>query len=201
MQNRKAIFLDKDGTLIPNIPYNIDPEQISLMPGAASALMRLQTQGYIFVVISNQAGVAKGLFQESDLLGVKQKVESLLYSEGIELSGFYYCPHHPDGLVAEYRLNCGCRKPNDGMIRTAACELSIDLERSWMIGDILNDVEAGNRAGCRSILLNHGNETEWVDGPFRKPDFVAADLVQAADFITKTSIYGKYDNQDLSVTY
>ena len=171
------------------------------MPGAAVALRRLHTQGYIFVVVSNQAGVAKGLFQESHLQPVRYKVESLLQSEGIELAGFYYCPHHPEGLVAEFRLSCSCRKPADGMIRTAGRELSIDLQRSWMIGDILNDVESGNRAGCRSILLNYGNETEWLDGPFRKPDFVASDLVQAADFIINTPIYGKYDNQDVSVAY
>jgi len=201
MQLRKAIFLDKDGTLIPDIPYNVDPDRISLMPGAATALTRLRTQGYIFVVISNQAGVARGLFQENALQLVKNKMEVLLQLEGIELAGFYYCPHHPEGSVAEYRLACNCRKPSDGMIRKAARELSIDLECSWMIGDILNDVEAGKRAGCRSILLNHGNETEWLDGPFRKPDFVASDLVQASDFIINTSIYGKYDNQDLSFAY
>src|SRR5690606_8208827 len=102
MQNRKAIFLDKDGTLIPNIPYNVDPEQITLMPGAAAALVRLQTQGYIFVVISNQAGVARGLFKEEELQPVRRKIESLFQSEGLELAGFYYCPHHPEGSVAKY---------------------------------------------------------------------------------------------------
>jgi D-glycero-D-manno-heptose 1,7-bisphosphate phosphatase len=201
MQNRKAVFLDKDGTLIPNIPYNVDPEQITLMPGAAAALVRLQTHGYIFVVISNQAGVARGLFQEEDLQPVRRKIESLFQSEGLKLAGFYYCPHHPEGSVAKYCQPCSCRKPAEGMILQAARELSIDLERSWMMGDILNDVEAGKRAGCRSILLNHGNETEWVDGPFRKPDFVASDMVQAADFIINTTIYGKHNNQDLSVAY
>lgn len=201
MQNRKAIFLDKDGTLIPNIPYNVDPEQITLMPGAVAALSRLEAQGFIFVVISNQAGVARGIFQEEELRPVRRKIESLFKTEALQLAGFYYCPHHPEGSVAEFRRDCSCRKPAAGMILQAARDLSIDLQRSWMMGDILNDVEAGKRAGCRSILLNHGNETEWVDGPFRKPDFVASDLPQAADFIINSTIYGKYDNQDLSVAY
>src|SRR5690606_38184214 len=138
-------------------------------------------------VVSNQAGVAKGLFQEEDLQPVRRKLENLFRLEGLELSGFYYCPHHPEGLVADYSLSCSCRKPAEGMIVKAARELSIDLQSSWMIGDILNDVEAGNRAGCRSILVNHGNETEWLDGPFRKPDFIASDMGHAAEFIINTS--------------
>jgi len=101
-------------------------------------------------------------------------------------AGFYYCPHHPDGAVADLRTTCACRKPAPGLLWQAARAEGIDLARSWFIGDILNDVEAGNRAGCRTILLNNGHETEWVASPLRVPWAVAPDLDAAARIICDT---------------
>ncbi len=181
---RKAIFLDKDGTLIPDIPYNVNPDLITLQPGVTEGLKLLKQEGYIFAVISNQAGVARGYFKYQDLDKVSQKLNFLLNPEGIQIEAYYFCPHHPLGKIAEYSIRCDCRKPEPGMILKAAKDLQIDTEKSWMIGDILNDVEAGNRAGCRTILLDRGNETEWIEGSFRKPTFVAADFLQAARFIS-----------------
>lgn len=183
-----AIFLDKDGTLIPDIPYNVDPARIELFPDAGQALFRLQTAGYHIIVVSNQSGVARGFFSERDLKAVQVQLEELLQKWHVRLDGFYYCPHLPSGTVSSYALDCDCRKPLPGMLMQAAQEQSISLEDSWMIGDILNDVEAGNRAGCRTILINNGNETEWIPGDFRTPSFIANSLMEAADIILSKSI-------------
>src|SRR5690349_16205906 len=149
---KKAVFLDKDGTLIPDIPYNVAPERITLEKGAED-LRKLADAGYRFVIISNQSGIARGYFSEKDMLPVQRKLESLLSVHQVYLDGFYYCPHHPEGKLAEYVKQCNCRKPMPGMIMQAATDLAINLEQSWMIGDILNDVEAGKKAGCKTLLI------------------------------------------------
>lgn len=181
---RKAVFLDKDGTLIPDIPYNVDPEHITLYPEAGEALRRLQDAGYRLIVVSNQSGVARGYFEEAQLDGVWQKITQLLAPFGVRIDGFYYCPNHPGGTVGRYAVDCDFRKPKPGMLIQAAREHGIDLTRSWMIGDILNDVEAGNRAGCRTLLVDRGNETEWEPGQFRTPTATVRSLTEAADHIT-----------------
>jgi D-glycero-D-manno-heptose 1,7-bisphosphate phosphatase len=175
----RAVFIDKDGTLIENIPYNVDPRKVKLYPGVQQALGRLREAGYRIVVISNQPGIAHGFFEESALRGVERKLLSELGSEAT-IDRFYYCPHHVGGRIPLYTLDCECRKPRPGMILRAAEEMGIDLRASWMIGDILNDVEAGNRAGCRSILINNGNETEWVQGRMRTPFYTAGQVIEAA---------------------
>lgn len=180
---RKAIFLDKDGTLIPDVPYNVNPDLITLQPGVIEGLQLLKENGYIFAVISNQAGVARGYFKYNELKKVKEKLNLLLNKEKIQIDEYYFCPHYPSGKVAEYSISCNCRKPEPGMILQAAKDLHIDTKKSWMIGDILNDVEAGNKAGCKTILLDLGNETEWTEGPFRKPTFITSDFLHAARFI------------------
>src|SRR3954467_505034 len=183
MTKRKAVFLDKDGTLIPDVPYNVNPDLITLQPGVIEGLDLLQNAGYVFVVISNQAGVARGYFQLDDLEKVKQKIDLLLSVKDIKIEKYYFCPHHPDGKIAQFATACNCRKPMPGMILQALEELNIEASGSWMIGDILNDAEAGNRAGCRTIIIENGNETEWLAGPFRTPDYTAAHFLDAAHFI------------------
>lgn len=179
----KAAFLDKDGTLIVDVPYNVDPAQVRLYDDAGPALRQLQSAGYRLIVISNQSGVARGYFAESALEAVWQSLRDQLQSYGVSLDGFYHCPHHPDGSVTKYAVDCGCRKPQPGLLRQAASEHEIDLGASWMIGDILNDVEAGNRAGCRTILVDRGNETEWLEGPFRTPTATVTNLREAVQRI------------------
>src|SRR5690606_8856002 len=201
MGYRKAVFIDKDGTLIPNIPYNVDPEKITLAQHATEALRMLQDEDYLLVVLTNQSGVAKGLFKETNLNQVRHKIKSLLSIESVHLSGFYSCPHHPEGIIPEYTKIATCRKPSTGMFLKASTDLSIDLTKSWMIADILHDVEAGNRAGCNSILINNGNATEWKNGPHRQPTYIAFDLLQAAEFILSNSTYRKHDKQHVSLTY
>jgi D,D-heptose 1,7-bisphosphate phosphatase len=181
----RAVFLDKDGTLVEDVPYNVDPELLQLTRGAVEGLHVLYTAGYRLIVITNQSGVARGYFPESALVTVEERVRQLLAEVGVQLAGFYYCPHHPDGVVPNYALACSCRKPEPGLLIRAADNYGIDLAQSWFIGDILNDVEAGCRAGCRTILIDNGNETEWQVSAQRLPDYVVADLAQAAQVITR----------------
>jgi D,D-heptose 1,7-bisphosphate phosphatase len=179
----RAIFLDKDGTLIEDVPYNVDPALVRLTAGAAEGLPLLHRLGYQLIVISNQSGVARGYFPEEALAAVETRLRELLAEVGVPLAGFYYCPHYPNGAVAAYAIDCDCRKPRPGLVRRAAEEHGIDLARSWFVGDILNDIEAGRRAGCQTVLLDNGHETEGGLSPERTPHHWAADLAEAARII------------------
>lgn len=181
--SRRAVFFDKDGTLITNVPHNVDPDRIHLAPSAREALRSLSARDYALFVVTNQSGVAHGLFAEQALVGVQRRVAELMSREGRSLQGFYYCPHSPDGTVRRYAFRCPCRKPAPGLLFAAADEHRIELEESWMIGDILDDVEAGNRAGCRTILIDNGGETEWLVSAWRRPIAIVRDLLAAATFI------------------
>lgn len=179
----RAVFLDKDGTLIPDIPYNVDPQRIELYSETGLALRQLKEAGYRLIVVSNQAGVARGYFAEDALPAVFRRIDELLEPYGVRLDGYAYCPNHPQGIVERYAVDCDRRKPKPGMLLDAARDFGVDLTQSWMVGDILNDVEAGNRAGCRTILVDRGNETEWLTGPFRTPTAVVRDLAEAVTCI------------------
>jgi histidinol-phosphate phosphatase family protein len=114
---------------------------------------------------------------------VWRRIDRLLAPHAVRLDAIYLCPHHPEGTVAEHARACACRKPQPGMLLAAARELNVDLGRSWLVGDILDDVEAGRRAGCRTALLDVGSETEWRRGPMRAPDVVCGSLLEAAEAI------------------
>lgn len=181
--NHRAVFLDKDGTLVENVPYNVDPDRLSLTSGALTGLRLLSEAGYLLIVISNQSGVARGYFAESALSPLMQRLQAMLAQAEITLSGFYYCPHHPQGIVPPYAIDCHCRKPQPGLLYQAAREHSIDLRQSWFIGDILHDVAAGRAAGCRTVLLDNGNETEWQLSHDCLPHHTVSDLSEAARVI------------------
>ncbi|MCA1668378.1 MAG: HAD family hydrolase [Thermomicrobia bacterium] len=183
--SRRAVYLDKDGTLIEDVPYNVDPARIRLLPGAAEGLRALHRAGYLLIVISNQSGVARGYFPETALAAVEERLRALLAEAGVPLAGFYYCPHHPDGVVPEYAVSCVCRKPSHGLLIRAGREHDINRAGSWFVGDILDDIEAGNRAGCRTLLIDNGGETLWEVGPDRIPNAIARDLAEAARIITQ----------------
>jgi D-glycero-D-manno-heptose 1,7-bisphosphate phosphatase len=170
--DKRAVFLDKDGTLVENVPFNVDPERITLAPGAVEAVSRLAAQGYRILVVSNQPGVALGYFEHAELRNVEQRLQDLLPA----LDGFYFCPHAPEA-------GCFCRKPACGMLVRAAQEQAVDLRSSWMVGDILDDIEAGRRAGCRTVLVDNGNETEWDVSAARRPHGRVAGLAEAASLI------------------
>lgn len=156
-----AVFLDRDNTLIHNDGDLGRPEEVRLVDGVAAGLKALRDAGHTLVVVTNQAGVARGKFTEDDVDAVHQRLAAML-DEQAGASGlidrFYYCPYHPEGTVAEYRRDHLWRKPHPGMILQAARDVGIDLARSWMIGDQERDVQAGRSAGCRTILLNKDTE-------------------------------------------
>lgn len=181
-----ALFLDKDGTLVKDVPYNSDPALLEFTDNSIAGLVAAQAAGFSLFVVSNQPGVALGYFEEEKLTAIKEALILMMRREGLILKDCYFCPHRSDATVPNYRITCDCRKPNPGMFITAARQHQITLRDSWMIGDILDDVEAGKRAGCRAILLDNGNETEWrVDSAERTPDFTVASINEACRIVVE----------------
>jgi len=179
---RRAVFLDRDGTLVHVRHYPNRPEDLVPYDGLITCLARLKAAGYALVMITNQSGIARGLFTEEDLARMHDVLQETLRAGGAELDGVYFCPHHPEGSVTEYAIECACRKPGPGMLHAAASDLGLDLNRSWFVGDILDDIEAGNRAGCRTVLVDLGTESAPTD-PIRKPIYIAPSTVYAAQLI------------------
>jgi D-glycero-D-manno-heptose 1,7-bisphosphate phosphatase len=180
---RRAVFVDKDGTLVHDVPYNVDPEQLRFTPSALAGLRALADAGFAIIVVTNQPGLATGRFSRRQFAALEAALCRRVQDEGgVEITAVYCCPHAPGpgGTLA-----CLCRKPAPGLLRQAARAHRLDLARCWIVGDILDDVEAGHRAGCRSVLLDVGNETEWKLSPIRSPDARCADLGEAAQFILR----------------
>lgn len=179
-----AVFLDRDGTIIEDRGYLADPADVQLLPGAVDALRRLSARGFRLVVVSNQSGVARGLFDENRLADVHARLESLLAAEGVRLDAAYYCPYldGPEAVVERYRRDSELRKPRPGMLLQAARELGLDLSQSWMVGNSPSDVEAGRRAGCRTILLH----TNGSPIPAAPATFLARGVEEAADLVEQT---------------
>jgi len=184
---QKALLLDRDGTLVHPRRYPSRPEDLLLYDGICPELRDLQLAGFCLVVITNQAGIARGYFTEADLQLMHEHLERELAFYGVRLDGIYYCPHHPDGVIPGLAIRCSCRKPQPGMVLRAAADLDLDLHASWFVGDILDDVEAGNRAGCRTILVDLGTEKLPVENrsiaPLRCPTFIARDTLNALHII------------------
>ncbi len=168
----KAVFLDRDGTLIVDRNYGSDPDGVELLEGVAEGLRALRAAGYRLVLVTNQSGVARGYFDEGAVGRMHDRLQRVLDAEGAALDGLEYCPHHPEGVVAAYATYCTCRKPAPGMLRRAARKHGVNLSASWMVGDIEADVEAGRRAGARTILV--GPETAQPPPDHRVEDFAAA---------------------------
>lgn len=177
-----AVFLDRDGTLVHPRRYPSRPEELRLYEGIAPGLRRLRRAGFRLVVITNQSGLARGLFTAADLEAMHQHLCDELARQDVWLEGIYYCPHHPEGVLPELAIRCGCRKPAPGMLLRAAAELELDLRRSWFVGDILDDVEAGHRAGCRTILVDLDTESPPISRA-RQPEYVARDTRHALRII------------------
>jgi D-glycero-D-manno-heptose 1,7-bisphosphate phosphatase len=178
-----AVFLDRDGTLVHPRHYPSRPADLRLYDGLGPYLRCLQASGFRLVVITNQSGIARGYFTEADLRLMHEHLAAQLARTGVRLDGIYHCPHHPDGAIPELAVRCRCRKPQPGMVLRAAADLGLDLQHSWLVGDILDDVEAGNRAGCRTILVDLGAEPP-PERSVRRPAFVARDTPHALRIIT-----------------
>lgn len=168
----KAVFLDRDGTMIVNRHYGSDPDGIELLDGVVEGLLELRGAGYKLVLVSNQSGVARDYFDEVAVGRMHDRLQRMLDVHGAALDGLEYCPHHPEGILSPYAVECACRKPAPGMLRRAARKHSINLSASWMVGDIEADVEAGHQAGVRTILV--GPEESATPPDYRAEDFAGA---------------------------
>lgn len=183
----KAIFLDRDGTLIEDPGYISHPNQVELLPGTARALVQLKQLGYKLIVVSNQSGVARGMVTEKTLGQIHHRLKQLLAADGAYLDQIYYCPYHPEGAVAKYRKESGLRKPNPGMLLLAAEEMDIDLSQSWMVGDKYEDVSAGRQAGCKTILINPPPYYTQPGPGEPNPDYQAVNIKEAANIVKRYS--------------
>ncbi|HEU4326478.1 MAG TPA: HAD family hydrolase [Roseiflexaceae bacterium] len=191
----RAVFLDRDGTLVHARHYPSRPEELLLYDGIGAGLRRLQAAGWKLIVITNQAGIARGYFDESALTRMHDHLRAELARAGVQLTAIYHCPHHPEGVVPGLAVHCECRKPEPGMLPRAAREHALDLHRSWFVGDILDDVEAGNRAGCRSILVDLGTEHRPATA-LRTPAHVARDTAHALELIAAAERLGPPTEDD-----
>lgn len=183
--SNKAIFLDRDNTLIEDPGYIDSPEQVRLLTGAAEALAELSRMGYMLVVISNQSAVARGIVTEKVLGKIHERLKQLLAEKGVYLDGIYYCPYHVDGVIEKYRKESEDRKPNPGMLLKASEQMDIDRSNSWMIGDNDHDIEAGLRAGCKTILVDHPVHDQKPEEFKSEPDYKAVNMKEAVNIIKK----------------
>lgn len=179
---RRAVFLDRDGTINEERDYLWRIEDLSYIEGTAEAISLLKGAGFLVVVVTNQSGIGRGYYSEADLGRLHRQIEDDLRRMGAEVDAWYFCPHHPLHGMGSYGIACDCRKPLPGMLQRASSDLGIDLAASWMIGDKVADVEAGLSAGCRSILVRTGyGAAEAADVPAGVP--VVDDLLSAARYL------------------
>ena len=180
---RPAVFIDEDGTLLEDAPRDLDPARLAFTPGAMPALALLAEAGYALVVVTHQPGLASGRYTRADVARRERALLARVRDEaGVEIDAVYACPHAPGIGRAPA---CLCRRPAPGLLRRAALEQRLDLSDSWMVGDLLDDVEAGRRAGCRTVLLDVGHETAWRLSPLRLPHHRCGGLFEAARWIAE----------------
>jgi len=181
----KAVFLDRDGVIIEDAGYVGEIERVKFIPGAGQAIRLLNENGFKVIIITNQAGVARGYFSEEAVEEINTYVQETLAKEGALIDKTYYCPHHKEGVIEEYRKDCYYRKPSPGMIEEAVRDFHIDLKRSFLIGDKGSDIEAGRRAGCKTILLAGENTQESAAGSEVVSDYTASNLFEAVKWLMK----------------
>lgn len=183
---KPAVFVDRDGTIIEERGYLSDLALVTLYPWSAPALRALAAAGYAIVVVTNQAGVARGYFDEAFVRRTHEHLDALLRAEGVAVDGYYYCPHHPQGVIETYRIACRCRKPGPGLIERAAQDLGIDVARSFVVGDKWLDMGLARSAGATGVLVRTGYgrqdaEAGLPDG--LEPATVVDTLGDAAEWI------------------
>ena len=186
----KAIFLDRDDTLIEDPGYINDPEQVKLLDGVPDALIQLKALGYKLIIVTNQSAVAHGIVTEKVLGEIHDRLKQLLAEKNAFLDRIYYCPYHPEGVVPKYRKESNSRKPSPGMLLQAADEMDIDLSQSWCVGNSRRDIEAGLRAGCKTILIDMppSHQRQPVSSMSLEginPDYRAVNIKEAVNIIKK----------------
>ena len=189
---KRAIFLDRDGTINEEVHYLHSVDKLRVIDGVPEALRGLKQAGFFLAVITNQAGIAKGYYSYDAMHAVHHAIQERV---GHVIDRFVFCPHHPEGVIPDLRVVCSCRKPGDGMLTSLAAEARIDLTRSYVVGDKWIDVEAGRRAGCTTVLVKTGYGSSELQAGHATcvPDFVAEDLPHAAEWIMarERSLSGK----------
>ncbi len=162
---QKAIFLDRDGTINKYKGFLRDIDKFELIDGVTEAIKRINTSGYLAIVVTNQPVIARGEVSYEGLEEIHNKMETLLGGEGAYLDGIYFCPHHPDrgfeGEIVEFKIECECRKPKPGMLLKARKDFNIDFSKSWMVGDGENDIGVGKNVGCKTALINNGEDRQF----------------------------------------
>jgi D-glycero-D-manno-heptose 1,7-bisphosphate phosphatase len=186
---RPAVFLDRDGTLIEEAGYLDRLERLVFYPYSVDAVRLLNRADLALVIVTNQAGVARGIFREAFVDEAHRHVAMKLEQGGARVDGFYYCPHHPEATVERYRQSCDCRKPQPGMLRRAADELQLDLGRSFVVGDRWHDLQAGAAVGARGILVRtgYGRTEESAPKAGLAPAAIVDNLIEAASWILRVA--------------
>lgn len=198
LSGRIGVFLDRDGTLNKDVSYLRSADELEMIPGAASAVRKLKDRGLAVCVITNQSGIARGFLSEADLIPIHARLKDELISEGATLDRIYYCPHHPVHGSVPYNIECDCRKPKPGMLQRGANELALDLQQSFVVGDSVVDIQAGNSVGACTILVQtgFGRQTLQTCIELNIPiSFVAESIVEAADYII-AQVEGRNNQND-----
>lgn len=175
----RAIFLDRDGLITFAGVHIYKIEDLKFIEGVFNGLRKLQKLDYLLIVITNQAGIAKGMYEEKDYFAFRNEMHGQLKGKGIIINAEYFCPHHLQGTIEKYKIDCNCRKPKSGMLEQAARDFDLDLEKCWMLGDTSSDIQAGKNAGCKTIHVLTGEGKI----PSDYADFVANNLVEASSYI------------------
>jgi D-glycero-D-manno-heptose 1,7-bisphosphate phosphatase len=182
---KRAVFLDRDGTLLEEANYVSELERVIFFPFSPDAVRLLNRAGFVVVVVTNQAGIARGIVDERFVAEAHAFMTARLAEGGARIDAYYYCPHHPQGIVEPYRGACECRKPQPGMLRRAAADLGLDLARSFVVGDKLQDLEAGAAVGARGVLVRTGYGRREEAKPDRavEPAAIADNLMGGVSWI------------------
>jgi len=183
--SRRAVFLDRDGTLIEETGYLDRLDRLVFYPYSVDAVRALNRADFAVVVVTNQSGVARGIVEEAFVDEAHRHIAASLELGGAHVDGFYYCPHYPRGIIEPYARPCDCRKPLPGLLRRAAADLNLDLARSFTVGDRWHDVGAGRAAGTRTVFVRSGvgYREETTPRPGLTPDALADTLIDAAAWI------------------
>lgn len=195
----EAVFLDRDGVITKEPPYYAHKiDQLELIPKSAEAIRLLNESGFKVIVVSNQSGVARGYYQEKDIEIYNRAMQKKLEEKNAYIDAIYYCPHYSEATIEKYKIDCECRKPKPGMLKQAEKDLNLNLKLSFLIGDKISDIEAGYRAGCKTILVLTGqgnDELKKISKMNIKPNYISNNLYTASQIIDRNN-KGKEDNID-----